>query len=530
MNVNSYSLRDIERNWDLVVIGGGITGAGIFLEASKRGLKTILLEQKDFAWGTSSRSSKLIHGGLRYLKQGRFDLTYASVKEREFLVKDATGLIEYLPFIMPVYSIKDKLMLKVGLGAYSFMAGKKQHRYYNNKELIKKIPTINTKGLVGGFQFLDARVDDARLTLRAIFEAIQYGGLALNYTKVKEIIRNNKGVVTGVTAVDTENGDSVLINTKAVINAAGVWSETLHKSPFKKVHIRPLRGSHIVFPYNLFPIEHAISFVHPDDRRPVFLIPWEGVTIYGTTDVDHSATDLMEEPHMSLEEFNYLIKGLKEYFPNINIGFNDCISTFSGVRPVLSKGGKKDPSKESRDDIIFEDRGLVTITGGKLTIFRKLACDALKAAKGYLPGLKDVSKKGHIFKNIDNIIKEYPNINSEKLKIIFGRYSDGAKKIIEESNKDQLEYIPGTKTLWGELPYIAKNEQVRHLEDILLRRVRIGNQLPEGGKRYLDKIYSLCSTSLNWDKTKWEEEKRSYINLWNRCYSLPRDEKQSEED
>ena len=519
--MNNVNLMDIESKWDLVVIGGGITGAGILLEASKRGVKTILVEQKDFGWGTSSRSSKLVHGGLRYLKQGRIDLTYASVKEREYLVKDAEGLVEYLPFIMPVYSAKDKLMMMAGLAAYSFMAGKKQHRYYNAEELIKIIPDIKTTGLIGGFQFLDAKVDDARLTLRAIFEAASYGGLALNYTRAKKIKRNSEGMITGLTIEDIENGKSKLINTKAIINATGVWTEGLDSAPFQKAHIRPLRGSHIVFPYKLFPIKNAISFVHPDDRRPVFLIPWEGVTIYGTTDIDHS-TNLMEEPHMSLEEFNYLIKGLNAYFPNIKIASSDCISTFSGIRPVLSKGGK-DPSKESRDDIVFEDKGLVTITGGKLTIFRKLAHDALKAAKRYLPEMKDVSKKINIFKatDTDNIVEKYTKFDNEKLKILSGRYGEAAKIIIKNSNEENPSYILGTKTLWAELPYAAKHEKIRHLEDLMLRRVRIGNQLPEGGKKYLDQIQSLCETCLPWDKTKWEEEKISYIKLWNRSYSVP---------
>ena len=517
--MHNVNLMDVESNWDLVVIGGGITGAGILLEASKRGLKAILVEQKDFAWGTSSRSSKLVHGGLRYLKQVRIHLTYTCVKEREQLVKDAKGLVEYLPFIMPVYSIKDKLMMKAGLAIYSFMAGKKQHRYYNAEEVIKIIPDIKTRGLIGGFQFLDARVDDARLTLRAICEATEYGGLALNYTRAKDIKRDSEGMVTGLTVEDMENGISRFMNTKAIINATGVWSEGLHNAPFQKAHIRPLRGSHIVFPYKLFPIKHAISLVHPDDRRPVFLIPWEGVTIYGTTDIDHG-TNLIEEPHISMEEFNYLIKGLDTYFPNIKIAFSDCISTFSGIRPVLSKRGK-DPSKESRDDIVFEDKGLVTITGGKLTIFRKLAHDALKAAKGYLPTISDVSTTINIFNDADNIIKQYAGIDNDKLTILSGRYGKGAERIIENRKEGDLNYIPGTKTFWAELPYIAQNEKVRHLEDLLLRRVRIGNQLPEGGKEYLDRIQSLCESYLPWDKKKWEEEKSSYMKVWNTYYSVP---------
>ena len=203
-------LNKIEKNWDLIVIGGGITGAGIFREAVRNKLQVLLLEQKDFAWGTSSRSSKLVHGGLRYLKEGRVLLTWASVHERERLLKEAPGLVEPLEFLMPVYSDQSpgKWILEAGLSLYDLFARENHHKYFDANEFLRQVPKIKKEKLQGGFQFLDAQVDDARLVQRLINESSAAGGIARNYTKVTKIIRNEKGSVSGVAVVDSETGDT----------------------------------------------------------------------------------------------------------------------------------------------------------------------------------------------------------------------------------------------------------------------------------------------------------------------------------
>ncbi|MBU2453759.1 MAG: FAD-dependent oxidoreductase, partial [Proteobacteria bacterium] len=291
---------DIKTEYDMVVAGGGITGAGVFHAAVKKGFRVLLVEAKDFAWGTSSRSSKMVHGGLRYLKQGRFLLTKAAVKEREQLLKDYPGLVTPLKFILPMFDHygPSRASMKIGLSLYSFMAKENQHESFSKAEVLKAVKGIRTDNLLSAVGFKDAQVDDARLVLRLISDACLEGGTALNYTKVMGVERNKKGEVATVHVIDDVSGASLEIKTKVLINATGAFAETLHPSPMKGFHIRPLRGSHLVFPGNLLPLDRVLSFIHPKDLRPVFLFPWEGALFLGTTDVDHDQ-DMAAEPFVT---------------------------------------------------------------------------------------------------------------------------------------------------------------------------------------------------------------------------------------
>ena len=224
------NIRNIAQQWDLVIIGGGITGAGILREATNKGLKALLVEQKDFAWGTSSRSSKLVHGGLRYLKEGHFLLTKMAVEERELLLKQAPGLVEPLEFLLPVYAhqLPGRRMLKIGLSLYDLMARERKHRFYDKTEFYRRMPFARQQGLKGGFFFYDAQVDDSRLVLRLIKESVAAGAVALNYTAAIDILRNDTGDVVGVKIEDTETREVRTVETPLVINATGCWAEKFH--------------------------------------------------------------------------------------------------------------------------------------------------------------------------------------------------------------------------------------------------------------------------------------------------------------
>ena len=367
------NLKDIDQHWDLIVIGGGITGAGVLREAGRMGLKTLLVEQKDFAWGTSSRSAKLVHGGLRYLKEGKFLLTRESVIGRERLLKEAPGLVEPLEFLMPMYAGRGpgKWAMRIGLTVYDLMAGKKRHSFRSAEQVTALAPGIKQDGLTGGFRFVDAQVDDARLVLRLIRESIRDGACALNYTSVVQVMRDARSRVVGATLEDAESHETRELSARAVINATGAWAERLHPSPEPGKHLRPLRGSHLVFPASVLPVGRAIALTHPTDRRPVYVLPWEGVILFGTTDVDHPE-DISYEPAITPEEAGYLMHALEVFFPSLRISLADCISTFAGIRAVLSEG-KRAPSQESREHVVWVDNGLVTVTGGKLTTFYRLA-------------------------------------------------------------------------------------------------------------------------------------------------------------
>jgi glycerol-3-phosphate dehydrogenase len=514
-------LNELPENWDLIIIGGGITGAGILREATRMSIKVLLVEQRDFAWGTSSRSSKLVHGGLRYLQEGKFLLTKIGVEEREHLLKDAPGLVESLGFFLPIYEdlSPSKRALKVGLSLYDIMARERQHRFYKAAEFSEKLPLLNREGLIGGFYYVDAQTDDSRLVLRLINESIASGAQALNYTAVTKILRSGQGHVMGVDVADTETQETKTLSTQAVINATGCWAEILHPSPEPNRYLRPLRGSHLIFPPEILPIFQGIGFNHPLDKRWVFIVPWEGAVLVGTTDLDHKK-DLSLEPTITEEEVSYLMEGVQALFPSLDISLDNCIAVFAGVRPVLSEGNGS-PSMESREHVVWVDKGLVTVTGGKFTTFRRLAWDALKAIKPFLPQIKLPHKKDSIFSEITNKPENDYGLSDEVWRRLYGRYGEAANTLVQTAAAANLSIIPGTQTLWAELPFVAQNEQIRHLDDLLLRRVRIGLLTPRAGKAYLKRIRKLCRDALPWDRRRWKKEITNYLDLWIRSHALP---------
>jgi glycerol-3-phosphate dehydrogenase len=516
MNINN-----IAPHWDVVIIGGGITGAGILREATNMGLQALLVEQKDFAWGTSSRSSKLVHGGLRYLKEGHFLLTKMAVEEREHLLKEAPGLVEPLEFLLPVYEHQrpGKHTLKIGLSLYDLMAHEHQHQFLEKTEFYRHMPYARQQGLKGGFLFYDAQVDDSRLVLRLINEAAAAGAGALNYTAATDILRNEAGDVAGVKIEDTETRESRTVETALVINATGCWAERLHPSPEPDRHLRPLRGSHLVFSAEALPINVGVCLVHPRDNRTIFALPWEGAVLVGTTDLDHN-TDLSVEPTITEGEIAYLLEGLNTLFPSLEISLNDCISVFAGLRPVLSDGTRS-PSAESREHVVWVDKGLVTVTGGKLTTFRRLAWDALKAAKPFLLSQKLSEEHKPLFARPPDKMPNGFGLSDIAWRRLYGRYGQGANRLVQAAQVQDLEPIPGTHTLWAELPFVAANERVRHLSDLLLRRVRIGLLTSQGGKDHLKRIRALCQPALSWDNKRWKEETAIYLEHWRHFHALP---------
>lgn len=511
---------DIRGEYDMVVAGGGITGAGVFHEAVRQGFKVLLVEARDFAWGTSSRSSKMVHGGLRYLKQGKFFLTGAAVKEREYLLRQYPGLVFPIKFIMPLFDHygPSRLSMKAGLCLYSFLAGEKQHQGFTKDEALEKIPGIREENLLSAVGFKDAQVDDARLVLRLIHDACRNGGRAINYTKVTGVERDKKGRVAAVLIKDEAAGTGREIKSPVLINATGAFAEILHPSPMKGFHIRPLRGSHLFFPSARSPLTRVISFMHPKDLRPVFLFPWEGVVVLGTTDVDHDA-DLTSEPGISKEEADYLMEGAAHVLPGMNLGLSHCISSMAGIRPVLSRGKTAGASQESREHVVWQDKGLITVTGGKLTTFRLLARDALKAAKPFLP----VKAPGPAVPEDRPTLNRISSlrVSGKTVERIIGRYGLKAGSGILGQDETLLTPVGNTPVMWAEIRHAAEHENIRHLPDLMLRRVRIGLLLPKGGADLLDRVESICRPCLPWDKERWEKEKKDYAILWQTCYSPP---------
>jgi len=517
-------LRDIrqQQKWDLVVVGGGITGAGVAREALRCGAKKVLLlEQRDFAWGTSSRSSKMIHGGLRYVISGDFRITRDSVRERQRLLAEAPGLIEPMWYLFPARKgvFPGRWAFTAVLTIYDFFARRRQHRFVDKVSLALQAPGWAPSGLRGASQYIDAVTDDARLVQRLLNEAEAAGAHVVNYVRADQLIRDG-ATVRGVRARDAIGGECFEISSSVVINATGAWADELRTSMGQQKVIRPLRGSHIVLPSWRLPVSQSISFLHPEDGRPVFIYPWEGRTVVGTTDLDHDSP-LDEEPAMRQEELDYLLRGVAEQFPFHRIGPQDVIATFAGIRPVIGTGALS-PSKERRDHSVWNDHGLVTVTGGKLTTFRPIAWDALAAARAQLPVLREPDPAQPIYD--PQATEPRPEgISKWHWQRLCGRYGAQAARWIGALPADTLELIPGTCTFWAELSWCA-TEHVEHLDDLLLRRTRLGILCERGAIPLLPRIRALTEPYLSWGGDRWAQEERRYLDLWARCYGLPQDQ------
>ncbi len=503
--------------WDVLVIGGGITGAGIAHEASRYGLRTLLVERGDFACGTSSRSSKMVHGGLRYLKEGKIGLTRESVRERERLLREAPGLVEPLSFLAPHYRARKpgKTLYGIGLAMYDVLGGTWKHRSVDAEEALRLVPGLRHEDLIGAHVFTDATTDDARLVLRVLQEAQDLGALAINYVEVVGLVRDG-GCVVGANVVERVTGARAEIVARVVINATGASADVLRASVGETPKLRPLRGSHLLLPDWRLPLAQAVAFSHPRDGRPVFAYPWNGTTLVGTTDIDHRG-DLRDEPSITADEVAYLLEALADAFPGLSIGRADIVSTFAGVRPVVASGAV-DPSKESRDQMLLEEHGLITIAGGKLTTFRPMAAAALRAALRHLPAASRNARSGAALR--DTPLPQTGMLSPSARRRLAGRYGAHAQAVLAGAARDGLSPIGGPETLWAELSYAAAHEAVVHLDDLLLRRTRVGLALPQGGAEFFARIRA-CTPALEWDDARWNEEITAYRARWQRHYSVP---------
>jgi glycerol-3-phosphate dehydrogenase len=517
--MSAYVLRTMPRDsmlssltdapFDVIVIGGGITGAGVFRLACQRGLRCLLLEQKDFAWGTSSRSGKLVHGGLRYIAQLQLKTSFHSVAEREKLLKAYAGLVN--PIEMMVAPPGARRSMKLGLGGllavYDWMSGTHRRKRYNREEFLARLPGWANAN-IGGFSFVDGTTDDARLVLRVLGEGRELGGTALNYVAVRDLLRSSTGNVRGVVAQDAQTKSTYEVRSRVVISATGAWADEMRARMGQAPRIRKLRGSHLVFPLRRLPLQRAAGLISPVDKRSMYVLPWEGRVLLGTTDVDEHG-DLSEEPTISAAEQDYLLTTINHWFPEAKLDQSDIIATTAGVRPVVDTG-KSNPSRESREEIVWADRGLVTISGGKLTTFALMAEQALDGAAAWLADIAREPPLGSPSEPLE--IPDDPLLAAR----LSGRHGTSASALA--AGDRAFERIEDTEFLWAELRHAARHEQVVHLDDLLLRRVRIGLLLPQGGAALLERIRRETQQLLGWEDTQWRQETDRYSELWRHAY------------
>lgn len=515
------TLQQGDKTWDMVIVGGGIIGAGILREAARFGLKALLVEQRDFAWGTSSRSSKMVHGGLRYISHGDIRLTRDSLRERERLLREAPGLIERMGYFFTLKKgqFPGRIPFGILLSLYDRLAGIKNHRYFNKASVQNQFSGIFSNGLKGAMYYTDTVTDDARLVLRVLQDATDAGGCAVNYIKAESLLKV-AGQVAGVVLNNTESGERLEIHCKSVINATGAWADRLRNEVNPEKRIRPLRGSHLVLPMARLPVAEALTLLHPLDKRPVFIFPWEGATVVGTTDLDHNEA-LDEEPVISEEELQYLLEAVHTLFPQHNLSRDDIISTWSGVRPVIGSDEARDPSKERRDHAVWNDQGLVTVSGGKLTTFRLIALDAINAAAATLGNLEPKESDDSVFKIPVITPNELDVPDKQWAQRLIGRYGRHAKTLLDEAGVAEKQPIENTAFCLAECRWAARNESVVHLDDLLLRRTRLGSLLERGGESLFPDLEKICNQELHWDAERWLSEVSRYRHIWRKHYYLP---------
>ena len=457
--------------WDVVVIGGGATGVGIAVDAASRGLKTVLLEAQDFAAGTSSRSTKLIHGGVRYMKNPRdWGLVREALKERRILIKNAPHLVHAKPFILPTYKKWEREYFTVGLGIYSAMTyggyGIGRTSSLSREETLSRLPGVKAEGLMGGVQFYDGQFDDARLTVALMRTAYNLGATPLNYMPVVGIERKG-GWIQSVTAQDKETGEEFRIRTKMVFNAAGAWVDPIRRmvDPDASTLVRVSRGSHILLDKSFMPGDTGMLIPKTRDGRVLFAIPWHEMLLVGTTDVEQREAEF--DPKVSEEEVNFMIETASGYLEK-PITRADVKATFAGLRPLFNPqatGSAGSTAKVSREHAVIPEYGnMITVTGGKWTAYRKMAEHAMSVAVD----------QGLIYKR--PCPTKYMSI-----------YRDN------EFNPDEIEaeILKGTLTdeqLKAYAVHCRDTQFAMTPEDVLYRRLRIGQMNKAKTEELLPKI------------------------------------------
>ena len=457
MNRDAFLQRIVERRepWDIAVVGGGATGVGIAVDAASRGYSVALFEQSDFGKGTSSRSTKLVHGGVRYLQQGNVSLVMEALKERGTLLRNAPHLVRDLEFIVPIYAWWEAPFYGIGLKVYDLLAGKYgfgPSQILSREEVLERIPTLSQDGLRGGVKYHDGQFDDARLLINLAQTAAEHGAVLLNYARVTDLVKDADGFTHGLTFRDEESGASHTVAAGCVINATGPFCDALRRvdDPDAAPMIAPSQGVHLVFDREFLPGDTAIMVPHTRDGRVMFAIPWHGHTLVGTTDTPIAEATL--EPSPLDHEIDFILETAGDYLAKRPTRA-DIRSVFTGIRPLVKAGEASNTATLSRDHTIhISASGLLTIAGGKWTTYRKMAEDAVDhaivlAALDERPCVtRELRIHGSDAAGIEELIRERPDL----------------ARMLHESLP-----INAAQVIWS-----ARHECARTVEDILARRTR----------------------------------------------------------
>ncbi|MED1788417.1 glycerol-3-phosphate dehydrogenase/oxidase [Brevibacillus laterosporus] len=518
-------LRDMEiQEYDLLVIGGGITGAGIALDAQVRGINTALIDMQDFAAGTSSRSTKLVHGGLRYLKQLEFKLVAEVGRERAIVFENAPHVTTPEWMLLPMIEggTYGKFATSIGLRVYDALAGvkKNERRIMLNKEqTLAKEPLLAKEKLKGGGYYVEYRTDDARLTMEVMKEAVRRGATAINYVKAEDLLYEH-GKVVGVVAIDQISGEKITIRAKKIINAAGPWVDTIREidgsKKGKRLHVT--KGVHIVIDKNRFPLKQSIYFDTPDGRM-VFAIPRDNKTYVGTTDTNYQGD--IANPKMTVEDRDYILRAANFMFPSLELTGEDVESSWAGLRPLIHEDGKSPSELSRKDEIFMSESNLLTIAGGKLTGYRKMAerivdllveqfktegqgnypcctTDQIRLSGGDVGG----ADKFELFKK--DKIKEGISIglSEQEAEHLVARYGSNVSRIFSRISEHEAERAEsGLPThVFGPLMYAIEEEMTTTPEDFFIRRTGDLYFNIQGVRDWKEPVIAYMAQKLGWSR------------------------------
>ena len=531
-------LRD--EDFDVLVVGGGITGVGVALDAATRGLRTALVERDDFASGTSSKSSKLVHGGLRYLDQREFRLVYEALAERQLLLENAPHLVTVLPFLVPVLKsggrIDRRLAPLIGgaLWMYDLTGGLRigrRHRRITIDRALAHIPTLDRNRLTGAYVLFDAHADDARLTLAIARTAAAHGAATANYTKVVGFDKHDGRVVSARVMAD---GDEITVRTRVVVNATGVWADDVRAldEGSNPASIRPAKGVHITVPWTRVRNDIAVIVPVPSDKRSVFVVPWGDHTYIGTTDTEYEGS--LDHPGCTEADVAYLLAALNGV-STVGATRDDVVGAWAGLRPLLRGSGRARTRDLSRRHAVrVSPSGVVTVTGGKLTTYRRMAVDAVDAATRVLSGPRTPSRTKHLRliggDGIDPPAAELPDPAfphpadspfghgagspfRHGAGHLAGRYGTETARVRELADRDPAlaePLVPGLPYLKAEAIFAVRHEMAETLDDVLSRRTRVRLLARDASLAAAPGVAALLASELGWSTADVDEQVRAY--------------------
>lgn len=500
----------IAQPWDVIVVGGGASGAGIFNYAARAGLRVLLVEANDFASGASGRSGKQMHGCVDHPRSGRIDLSADLAQEREKMQVETPYLVQAMDVYRAAYRGEPGLLFP--------------HNPLPARDLHRAVPPLRGAGLRGGQHYEGASVDDARLVLRLIREGVSHGGLAINYTRAIQLLFTGRGEVCGVVLRDRaqgEDGRTAEAQARAVINAAGAWCDDLRVKARGKPLLQQKIGSHLFLPAERLPLPGGVMVRHPRDGRPLYFTPWEGVVAVGATELDFFLPEDVAEPAISAQEIEYLLEGLTHAFPGQELNVRDVIACHAGVRPA-PKASVKQPAWNSGSGLgmILEENGLISVAANRLGAFRLAAAQALNLLRARLPGLHPFDANRPVF----DPAGEMPystTLDPAGWTYLAGRYGCELPMLLASTPPEELQPIyPRLPVMWAELRWCARDGAVVHLDDLMLRRLRLGLLAKRGGLPEMEDLRPFIQPELGWDNIRWQWEVVRYSRIHELYYSV----------